>query len=89
MPRPTERARETQAVRRFKIHKAKLLSTLLVLLVLVLCPWTHPVQAQGPMPPSSDCEVARDPELTALWEKYSHLLASQQVPLDELQKMIG
>ncbi len=71
------------------MYKANLLSTLLVLLALVQCPWTYPVQAQGPLPSSSDCQVTQDPELIALWEKYSHLLASHQVSVDELQKMIA
>ncbi|MBC7227647.1 MAG: hypothetical protein H5T61_10505 [Thermoflexales bacterium] len=54
-------------------------------LVIVLCAQAYPAQAQRPLPP----EVTTDPELTKLWEKYSYLLASKQVPLEELQKMIA
>lgn len=73
------------------MHNLKSLFIVLTLAISVMLMWAHSVQAQQPLPPEPEQpeqEVIRDPELMALWRKYSYLIASEQVSLEALQEMI-
>ncbi|GEM_PF-5811730 len=74
------------------MRNLKSLFIVLTLAISVMFMWARSVQAQQPLPPEPeqpDQEVIRDPELMALWRKYSYLIASEQVSLEALQEMIA
>jgi len=75
------------------MHKITFLFISILAIAFVIA---SPAMAQGPKPPLHSLEKGvlpdtslQDPELGSLWEKYTRLLKSDKISLDDLQNMIA
>jgi hypothetical protein len=77
--------------RRLKMRKIAFLFISILAIAFVIA---SPAMAQGPEPPFQEKGVLpdtllQDPELGSLWKKYTRLLNSDKISLNDLQNMIA